>query len=150
MTSDGIGRLRLVTLSPKLSDEAELVLFAAARSLALASRVSLGKVQSPPPGHEVISKWGSQDKNDPTLLNWQMRLNYSRRVLNNLRLIDTWSDNQRFVDGSLQLRYIDSADPWIDKGSAMDLIKSFSYDDTHLSLNSISWTAWFMFGIKPV
>ncbi len=63
-----------------------------------------------PPGQEVISKWGSQDKNDPTLLNWQMRLNYSRRVLNNLRLIDTWSDNQRFVDGSLQLRYIDSAE----------------------------------------
>ena len=96
--------------------------------------VSVGKVQSPPPGQEFISKWGSQDKNDPTLLNWQMRLNYSRRVLNNLRLIDTWSDNQRFVDGSLQLRYIDSADPWIDKGSAMDLIKSFSYDDTHFEL----------------
>lgn len=97
-------------------------------------QVTVGKVQSPPPGQEVISKWGSQDKNDPTLLNWQMRLNYSRRVLNNLRLIDTWSDNQRFVDGSLQLRYIDSADPWIDKGSAMDLIKSFSYDDTHFEL----------------
>ena len=68
-------------------------------------------------------KWGSQDKHDPTLLNWQMRLNYSRRLLNNLKLVDTWSDNQRFVDGSLQLA-IDSADPWIDKGSAMDLIIS--------------------------
>ena len=96
--------------------------------------VSVGKVQSPPPGQEVISKWGSQDKHDPTILNWQMRLNYSRRLLNNLKLVDTWSDNQRFVDGSLQLRYIDSADPWIDKGSAMDLIKSFSYDDTHFEL----------------
>ena len=40
-----------------------------------------------------------------------MRVNYARRVLNNLQLIDTWSDNQKFVDGSLQLRYIDSADP---------------------------------------
>ena len=88
--------------------------------------VSVGKVQSPPPGQEVISKWGSQDKHDPTILNWQMRLNYSRRLLNNLKLVDTWSDNQRFVDGSLQLRYIDSADPWIDKGSAMDLVKSIS------------------------
>ena len=96
--------------------------------------VSVGKVQSPPPGQEVISKWGSQDKHDPTILNWQMRLNYSRRLLNNLKLVDTWSDNQRFVDGSLQLRYIDSADPWIDKGSAMDLIKSFSYDDSHFEL----------------
>ena len=97
-------------------------------------QVTVGKVQSPPPGQEVISKWGSQDKHDPTLLNWQMRLNYSRRLLNNLKLVDTWSDNQRFVDGSLQLRYIDSADPWIDKGSAMDLIKSFSYDDSHFEL----------------
>ena len=56
--------------------------------------VSVGKVQSPPPGQEVISKWGSQDKHDPTILNWQMRLNYSRRLLNNLKLVDTWSDNQ--------------------------------------------------------
>ena len=97
--------------------------------------VSVGKVQSPPPGQEVISKWGSQDKNDPTLINWGMRVNYARRVLNNLQLIDTWSDNQKFVDGSLQLRYIDSADPWIDKGSAMELIKSFSHDDTKFELN---------------
>ena len=64
-----------------------------------------------------------------------MRVNYARRVLNNLQLIDTWSDNQKFVDGSLQLRYIDSADPWIDKGSAMELIKSFSHDDTKFELN---------------
>ena len=97
-------------------------------------QVTVGKVQSPPPWEEVISKWGSQDKQSLTLLNWQMCLNDSRLVHNNLRLIDTWSDNQRFVDGSLQLRYIDSADPWIDKGSAMDLIKSFSYDDSHFDL----------------
>lgn len=90
---------------------------------------------NPIPGDEVIAKWGSQDKNDPTLINWGMRLNYARRVLNNLQLIDTWSDNQRFVDNSLELRYIDSADPWVDKGSAMELIKSFSHDDTKFELN---------------
>lgn len=89
---------------------------------------------NPIPSDEVIAKWGSQDKNDPTLINWGMRLNYARRVLNNLQLIDTWSDNQRFVDNSLELRYIDSAEPWVDKGSAMELIKSFSYDDTHFEL----------------
>ena len=96
--------------------------------------VTVGKV-NPIPEDEIISKWGSQDKNDPTLINWGMRVNYARRVLNNLQLIDTWSDNQKFVDGSLQLRYIDSADPWIDKGSAMELIKSFSHDDTKFELN---------------
>ena len=96
--------------------------------------VTVGKA-NPIPEDEIISKWGSQDKNDPTLINWGMRVNYARRVLNNLQLIDTWSDNQKFVDGSLQLRYIDSADPWIDKGSAMELIKSFSHDDTKFELN---------------
>ena len=90
---------------------------------------------NPIPGDEVIAKWGSQDKNDPTLINWGMRLNYARRVLNNLQLIDTWYDNQRFVDNSLELRYIDSAEPWVDKGSAMELIKSFSHDDTKFELN---------------
>ena len=90
---------------------------------------------NPIPGDEVIAKWGSQDKNDPTLINWGMRLNYARRVLNNLQLIDTWSDNQRFVDNSLELRYIDSAEPWVDKGSAMELIKSLSHDDTKFELN---------------
>ena len=90
---------------------------------------------NPIPGDEVIAKWGSQDKNDPTLINWGMRLNYARRVLNNLQLIDTWSDNQRFVDNSLELRYIDSAEPWVDKGSAMELIKSFSHDGTKFELN---------------
>ena len=90
---------------------------------------------NPIPGDEVIAKWGSQDKNDPTLINWGMCLNYARRVLNNLQLIDTWSDNQRFVDNSLELRYIDSAEPWVDKGSAMELIKSFSHDDTKFELN---------------
>lgn len=90
---------------------------------------------NPIPGDEVIAKWGSQDKNDPTLINWGMRLNYARRVLNNLQLIDTWSDNQRLVDNSLELRYIDSAEPWVDKGSAMELIKSFSHDDTKFELN---------------
>lgn len=90
---------------------------------------------NPIPSDEVIAKWGSQDKNDPTLINWGMRLNYARRVLNNLQLIDTWSDNQRFVDNSLELRYIDSAEPWVDKSSAMELIKSFSHDDTKFELN---------------
>lgn len=32
---------------------------------------------NPIPGDEVIAKWGSQDKNDPTLINWGMRLNYA-------------------------------------------------------------------------
>ena len=42
--------------------------------------VTVGKA-NPIPEDEIISKWGSQDKNDPTLINWGMRVNYARRVL---------------------------------------------------------------------
>lgn len=30
---------------------------------------------------ELISKWGSQDKYDPTVINWTARINYAKRVL---------------------------------------------------------------------
>ena len=75
---------------------------------------------------ELLSKWGSQDENDPTVINWTIRLNYARRVLNYVTLIDAMSDNQKLVDDYFVMNYIDSTDPWIDKGSAMELVKSIS------------------------
>lgn len=87
------------------------------------------------PGDEVISKWGSQNMDDPTVMNWAVRLNYARRVLNNLKIVDNWSNNQEFVDGSLIIHYVDNVEPWVDAGSAMDLIQSFSHSDTNFELN---------------
>ena len=75
---------------------------------------------------ELISKWGSQDKEDPTAINWTIRLNYARKTLNYVKLIDEMSDNQKLVDDYFVMNYVDSIDPWVDKGSAMDLIKSMS------------------------
>lgn len=75
---------------------------------------------------ELISKWGSQDKEDPTTINWTIRLNYARKTLNYVKLIDEMSDNQKLVDDYFVMNYVDSIDPWVDKGSAMDLIKSMS------------------------
>ena len=75
---------------------------------------------------ELISKWGSQDKEDPTTINWTIRLNYVRKTLNYVKLIDEMSDNQKLVDDYFVMNYVDSIDPWVDKGSAMDLIKSMS------------------------
>ncbi len=75
---------------------------------------------------ELISKWGSQDKDDPTVINWTARVNYARRVLNYVTLIDTMSDNQTLVDNFFEVKNIESVNPWIDKGSAMDLVKSIS------------------------
>lgn len=78
---------------------------------------------------ELISKWGFQDKKDPTVINWTARVNYARRVLNNVTIIDTMSDNQKLVDDYFEIKNIESLDPWIDKGSAMDLVKSISKSD---------------------
>lgn len=73
---------------------------------------------------ELVAKWGSQDKDDPTVINWTVRVNYARRVLNIVKLLDTMSDNQKLVDDYLEVKYVDSVDPWIEAGDAKDLVKS--------------------------
>ena len=78
---------------------------------------------------ELLAKWGSQDKDDPTVINWTARVNYAKRVLNYVTIIDEMSDNQKLVDNYFEVKNIDSLDPWIDKGSAMDLVKSISKSD---------------------
>lgn len=75
---------------------------------------------------ELISKWGFQDKEDPTVINWTARVNYAKKVLNYVTIIDEMSENQKLVDNYFEIKNIESVDPWIDKGSAMDLVKSIS------------------------
>lgn len=75
---------------------------------------------------ELITKWGFQDKEDPTVINWTARVNYAKRVLNYVSIIDEMSENQKLVDNYFEIKNIESLDPWIDKGSAMDLVKSIS------------------------
>lgn len=78
---------------------------------------------------ELLSKWGSQDKEDPAVINWTARVNYAKRVLNYVTIIDEMSENQKLVDNYFEIKNIESVDPWVDKGSAMDLVKSISKSD---------------------
>lgn len=78
---------------------------------------------------ELITKWGEQDKEDPSVINWTARVNYAHRILNHVSIIDEMSDNQKLVDNYFEIKNIESLDPWIDKGSAMDLVKSISKKD---------------------
>lgn len=78
---------------------------------------------------ELIAKWGSQDKEDPTVINWTARVNYAKKVLNYVTIIDEMSENQKLVDNYFEIKNIENVDPWIDKGSAMDLVKSISKSD---------------------
>lgn len=78
---------------------------------------------------ELIAKWGSQDKDDSSVINWTARVNYAKRVLNYVTIIDEMSENQKLVDNYFEIKNIESLDPWIDKGDAMDLVKSISKSD---------------------
>lgn len=78
---------------------------------------------------ELIAKWGEQDKEDPTVINWTARVNYAKRVLNYVTIIDEMSENQKLVDNYFEIKNIESLNPWVDKGSAMDLVKSISKSD---------------------
>ena len=78
---------------------------------------------------ELVAKWGSQDKDDPTVINWTARINYAKRVLNYVTIIDEMSENQKLVDNYFEIKNIESVDPWIDKGDAMNLVKSISKSD---------------------
>lgn len=78
---------------------------------------------------ELISKWGSQDEKDPTIINWTARINYAKRLLTYVTIIDEMSENQKLVDDFFEIKSIESVNPWIDKGSAIDLVKSIAKSD---------------------
>lgn len=83
--------------------------------------------EGPLPTDELLSKWGSQNKQDPQIINWTLRLNTARQVLNYAKLQDTWSDNQEFVDGSQNIYFVEDPIKWtgIDY-SAKDYLESWN------------------------
>ncbi len=83
--------------------------------------------EGPLPTDELLSKWGSQNKDNPQIINWTLRLNTARQVLNYAKLQDTWSDNQEFVDGSQNIYFVEDPVKWtgIDY-SAKDYLESWN------------------------
>lgn len=83
--------------------------------------------EGPLPSNELLSKWGSQNKQDPQVINWTLRLNTARQVLNYAKLQDTWSENQEFVDGSQNIYFVEDPVKWtgIDY-SAKDYLESWN------------------------
>lgn len=83
--------------------------------------------EGPLPTDELLSKWGSQNKDNPQIINWTLRLNTARQVLNYAKLQDTWSDNQEFVDSSQSIYFVENPVKWtgIDY-SAKDYLESWN------------------------
>lgn len=83
--------------------------------------------EGPLPSNELLSKWGSQNKKDPQIINWTLRLNTARQILEYAKLKDTWSDNQEFVEGSQNIYFVKDPLAWtgIDF-SAKDYLESWN------------------------
>lgn len=82
---------------------------------------------NPIPTDELLSKWGWQDKNDPQIINWTLRLNTARKALNNAILSDTWSNNQQFVDGSQNIYFVEDPLDWtVIDNSAKNYLESWN------------------------
>ena len=83
--------------------------------------------EGPLPSNELLSKWGSQNKKDPQIINWTLRLNTARQVLSYAKLKDTWSDNQEFIEGSQNFYFVEDPIKWtgIDF-SAKDYLESWN------------------------
>lgn len=103
---------------------------------------------NPIPTDELLSKWGWQDKNDPQVINWTLRLNTARKVLNNAILSDTWSNNQQFVDGSQNIYFVDDPLDWtVVDHSAKDYLESWNvradgFDAKFKEFNSIMYIGY--------
>lgn len=79
---------------------------------------------------EMVDKWGSQDKDNPRKINWAARLNYSKRVLNAVKVVDEWSSNQEYVEGSMKMMEVTSVNPFYFGEEMTNLIKDLKVNPT--------------------
>ena len=78
------------------------------------------------PGDQLVAKWGSQSKSDPSTINWVIRLNYARKTLKDLTVKDTWSDNQTFVEGSEKFYTVENMEAWTGVEDAKSYLESWN------------------------
>lgn len=71
------------------------------------------KPQTPANSQEIVAKWGWQDKDDPSLVQWGGRVNFVKHHLVDVNVSDTWDDNNEYVPGSLRIFELSSAEPWV-------------------------------------
>lgn len=86
-------------------------------------------------GTRAIAKWGSQDKADPSIINWVLQLNggylWSKQVLNDYQLVDTLGPNQQLIEDSFSAEIIDNLSPFKSGGPAMQYIQDLKTSPTN-------------------
>lgn len=62
---------------------------------------------------EIVAKWGWQDKDDASLIQWGGRVNFVKHHLTDVNVSDTWDSNNEYVEGSMRIFELSSAEPWV-------------------------------------
>lgn len=76
------------------------------------------------PTDEELYKYGWQDKENPSVINWTARINYKKSYMENVNISDTWSDDQDYVGNSLKFYYVKSVDPFVYDAPATDALEN--------------------------
>ena len=66
---------------------------------------------------ETLMKWGGEDAEHPGEIVWAMRVNYAKKDLVNVKVSDTWDENQEYVKDSFKMVAVESNNPWKEKES---------------------------------
>lgn len=84
---------------------------------------------------ETLMKWGGEDAEHPGEIVWAMRVNYAKKDLVNVKVSDTWDENQEYVKDSFKMVAVESNDPWKEKESEATKIAPVFHT------NGFTWSA---------
>lgn len=84
---------------------------------------------------ETLMKWGGEDAEHPGEIVWAMRVNYAKKDLVNVKVADTWDENQEYVKDSFKMVAVESNDPWKEKESEATKITPVFHT------NGFTWSA---------
>ena len=80
-------------------------------------------------------KWGGEDAEHPGEIVWAMRVNYAKKDLVNVKVADTWDENQEYVKDSFKMVAVESNNPWKEKESEATKIAPVFHT------NGFTWSA---------
>ena len=84
---------------------------------------------------ETLMKWGGEDAEHPGEIVWAMRVNYAKKDLVNVKVADTWDENQEYVKDSFKMVAVESNNPWKEKESEATKITPV------FNTNGFTWSA---------
>ena len=113
-------------------------------------KIAIAKEIAQQDGTRKFAKWGIQSKDDPTIIDWTLQLNYgnlwSNQVLTNFQLLDTLGPDQVLLEDSIRAEHITNVTPYVSKGDVMNELldlktnpKGFSFKIANLNKMIYVW-----------